>query len=194
MKLSYTQTSTTIIFRKILGGLIFVSLIISDVGLARADVLFDSSSDPVFDLDPVTDEVTLNASFSTNEHPIALKGVKLLWRRGQNENGLIRLNLLRDNNATPGPKLEMLAEIDSGALPTGDQWLTVPVKIEKTLDAKTRYWIQIKATAASGAMAYSRKHEGYGVQSEYYLNMYGLHRNSETGPYIFKIEGDPQKN
>jgi len=185
--------SNEIIFKKILSGLMFAAFIISGVGLVQANVLFDSSSNPVFDLDPVTDGVTLNASFSTGEFPIALKEVRLLWKRDQNENGLIHLNLLNDSNATPGSRLEILAEIDARELPAGDQWLTIPIKIKKVLNAKTRYWIQIKATAASGAMAYSREHQGYGVKSEYYLNGYGLHRNSETGPYILKIEGDSKK-
>jgi hypothetical protein len=192
--LFYPKISSKTIFRTFLNGLIFTAFIVSGIGLLHADVLFDSSSDPVFDLDPVTAGVTLNASFSTKEYPIALKEVKLRWRRGQNENGLILLNLLNDNNATPGSKLAMLAEIDSGALPIGDQWLTIPINIKKVLNAHTRYWIQIQATGPSGAMAYSKDHQGYGVKSEYYLNMYGLHRNSVTGPYIFRIEGDPQKH
>lgn len=190
----YSKISNKIILRKVLSGLIFSAFIISGLGLVQADVLFDSSSNTVFNVDPVTDGVTLNASFSTGEHPIALKEVRLLWRKSQDEKGFILLGLLNDNKASPGSKLDMLAEIDSGNLPVGDQWLTIPIKLEKVLSAKTRYWIQIKATAASGAMAYSREQNGYGVKSEYYLNPYGFHRNAVTGPYIFKIEGDPQKH
>ena len=180
--------------RKILRCFVLALLIVSTVGLVRAEVLFDSTSNSVFDTDAVTKGVILNASFSTKENPIILQKVSILLRRSNNENGLIRLNLLSDNRATPGALLEMLAEVDSRDLPIGDQLLTIPIKIQKPLNAKTRYWIQISATASSGAIAYSRKHNGYGVKSEYYLNMYGLHRNDETGPYIFKIEGYPQRH
>jgi hypothetical protein len=157
-------------------------------------MLFDSTLNPVFGWDAITDGITLKASFSTTDSPIVIKEVSLLWRRNQNENGVINLNLLSDDSDTPGSELERLAEIDSGALPMGDQLLTVAIKNEKILKAKTRYWIQISAAVASGAIAYSRQHTGYGVRSEFYVNMYGFHHNHVAGPYIFKIVGDPHSN
>ena len=163
------------------------------IGLLHADVLLDSSLNPIFDFDPVDKNFTLNASFSTEDHPFIINQLKLLWRREEHQNGLIYIDLLNDNNVTLGAKLETLAEVDSGALPIGVQWLTIPIKTEKLLSAKTRYWIQIKATTATGALAYSRSHKGYGFISEYYLNSFGLRHNLSTGPYIFKVEGDPQK-
>ena len=181
-----------ILSRNIFSGILVAILILSRVSGVYADVLFDSTSNPVFNSDLVTKGVTLNASFSTNDRPVNLKELTLLWRRLKNEEGLISIHLLADNHAAPGMSLDMLAEVNAQTLPVGEQFLTIPIKIQKTLNANSRYWIQIRATDDSGSMTYSRKHEGFGVKSEYYLNMYGLHRNDETGPYIFKIEGVPQ--
>lgn len=194
IKLTYNYFSKKLVKKKIIGSLIYSALIIVGVECVNAEVLFDSSSNPVFDFDLVNNGVALNASFSTVDHPTNLNLVHLYWKRGANESGLINLNLLGDNKGVPGAQLEVLGEIDATSLPIGDQWIVFPIKPKKLLLAKTRYWIQVKSISTPGSMAYSREHHGYGVKSEYYLNMYGLHQNSETGPYLFKIEGDPRRD
>ena len=157
------------------------------------ETLFDSTSNPVFDFENVDQNVAFNASFSTSSYPMVLRDITLLWRKGRNENGLIIVNLLNDNNASPGHVMENLGEVNAGELPIGEQSITIPAKNKIPLNSKTRYWIQIRVTKESGALAYARQHEGYGVINEYYLNSFGRHRNSETGPYLFKVVGDPLK-
>lgn len=92
-----------------------------------------------------------------------------------------------DNSGRPGSLRDNLALVDSRALPTSEQWLSIRLTNEKMLTRQTRYWIQVTATGPAGSMAYSREHSGQSVATESYLNMYGFHRNTETGPYIFKL-------
>jgi len=155
----------------------------------HAEVLFDSTDNPIFDLDTVNADVKLKASFTTNESQLRLSSLTLRWRKNLGQKGIIRILLLDNKNELPGVALEDLATVDADTLTVGDQWLTIPLKNAEGLKKNTRYWIEIAATGESGAMAYSRQHHGVGVQSESYLNNYGLHRNTETGPYIFKLEG-----
>lgn len=160
---------------------------------AQGDVLFDSTSNKIFDFESINQNIIFNASFSTPNYPIELKDVILLWRRNVNESGFIRVYLLSDKNATPGDVIGELSVINSKELPVGEQFLAVPLKNNYFLNSKTRYWIKIQASDSPGALAYARQHKGHGVVDELYLNMYGLHKNSDTGPYLFRINGDRSK-
>ena len=153
----------------------------------QAEVLFDSTANPIFGLDPVSDGVKLNASFLTGDQPVRLSHLTLRWHRDLEQIAAIRILLLNDNSGRPGSLRDNLALVDSRALPTSEQWLSIRLTNEKTLTRQTRYWIQVTATGPAGSMAYSREHSGQGVATESYLNMYGFHRNTETGPYIFKL-------
>ncbi len=168
---------------------LFAGLVFLISAPIQAEVLFDSTANPIFDLDPVSTGVKLNASFLTGDRPIRLTNLTLRWRRDLAQTGSIHILLLDDKNMHPGSLLADLALVDARALPTSDQWLSIPIKNEQELTEKTRYWIEITATGPAGSMAYSREHGGQGVATESYLNMYGLHRNTETGPYIFKLVG-----
>ena len=171
--------------------LIVVTLLAGSVFLIsvplKAETLFDSTTNPIFGLDPVSDGIKIAASFSTGNGPVRLSNLTLRWRRDSAQTGDIRILLLNDNNGRPGSVLNNLALIDSRTLPTGDQWLSIPIKNEKALKEKNRYWIEITASGSAGFVAYSRERNGQGVATESYVNMYGLHRNTETGPYIFKL-------
>ncbi len=171
----------------------FLAFTLSIATPGWGETLFDSTSNPVFDFEKVDQNVAFNASFSTPSNPTVLRDITLLWRKGSNENGLILINLLNDNKSSPGHAMEKLGEVNAGELPIGEQFITIPIKSKIPLNAKTRYWIQIRVTAESGALAYARQHEGYGVVNEYYLNSFGRHQNRETGPYLFKVVGDPLK-
>jgi len=155
----------------------------------QARVLFDSTAHSISDLDPVSSDFKISASFTTHEQPIRLTFLTLPWRRDLEHTGNIHIHLLEDKNGYPGPVLDSLATADVRTLALGDQWLTIPLKNTKELTAKTRYWIEITATGASGFIAYSREKIGEGIATESYLNTFGLRRNIETGPYIFKLEG-----
>lgn len=171
----------------------FLAIILCIATSSFGEVLFDSTSNPVFDFENVDRNIAFNVSFSTPSYPLVLKDITLLWRKGRNEDGLILVNLVNDNNTSPGYVIEKLGVVNTRKLPIGEQFITIPIKSKIPLNAKTRYWIQIRVTAESGALAYARQHQGYGVINEYYLNSFGRHRNSETGPYLFKVMGDPLK-
>ena len=179
------QTNSKIIY--------FLAILLGIATPSWGETLFDSTPNPVFDFEKVDQNVAFNASFSTPGYPIALRDISLLWRKGRDENGIILINLLSDIKASPGIFMEKLGEVNAGELPMGEQFISIPIKNKIPLNAKTRYWIQIRVTAESGALAYARQHQGYGVINEYYLNSFGRHRNSETGPYLFKVMGDPLK-
>ncbi len=170
-------------------GALFASLILLISAPASAEVLFDSTANPTFELDTVNASVRLRASFTTNERPLHLSVLTLRWKRNLGQDGSIRIFLLDNKDGLPGAVLDDLATLDARGLTAGDQWLAIPLKNAHELKKNTRYWIEITSTGETGSMAYSRQHHGQGVEAESYLNMYGLHRNTETGPYIFKLEG-----
>ena len=173
-----------IIVTTLFAGLVFlVSIPI------QARVLFDSTSNSIFSLDPVSTEFKVSASFITHEQPIHLTILTVRWRKDIEQTGDIHILLLGDKNGYPGSVLDSLASVETRALALGDQWLTIPIQNTTALKAQTRYWIAITATDAAGFVAYSREKVGKGIATESYLNNFGLHRNADTGPYIFKLEG-----
>lgn len=129
----------------------------------KAETLFDSTTNPIFGLDPVSDGIKIAASFSTSNGPIRLSNLTLRWRRDSAQTGDIRILLLNDNDGRPGSVLDNLDLVDSRTLATGEQWLSIPIKNEKALKEKTRYWIEITASGSAGSVAYSREHNGQGV-------------------------------
>lgn len=147
----------------------------------------------MFGVDPVGSGIALNASFSSPSWPIELTEIRLLWQRGADNKGVIDVFLLSDLNAKPGKRLYKLASANAESLPIGEQWLVLPLNLNTPLSPKTRYWIEVTASAPAGSLAYSRSHLGDGVAGEAYLNSYGLHQNSVTGPYIFKITASPSR-
>lgn len=155
----------------------------------EAGVLFDSTVNPIFAFDVVSSSPSIHASFSTGAQQTQLTELKLLWRRDKMAAGTVDISIREDQQSQPGHKLETLASADIGLSPMGQQWLVIQIKGTKALSANTRYWLEITATGAAGSIAYSRKHEGLGVLTEYYKNAYGLRANTETGPYIFRLEG-----
>jgi hypothetical protein len=155
----------------------------------EAAVLFDSTANPIFDFDVVTSSPSIHASFSTGDQQNQLTELKLLWRRDNIAAGTVDISIREDEQRQPGNRLDTLASVDLGLLPAGQQWLVIQLKGATPLPANTRYWLDITATGAAGSLAYSRKHEGQGVTAEYYKNAYGLHANTATGPYIFRLEG-----
>ena len=141
-----------LIITTLFAGLVFLISIPS-----QARVLFDSTANSIFDLDPVSADFTIYSSFITNNQPIHLTFLTLRWRKEQEHTGNIHIVLLEDKNGYPGPVLDNLAVTNSSTLVLGDQWLTIPLKSTNELNAKTRYWIGITATGASGLLAYSRE-------------------------------------
>jgi hypothetical protein len=156
----------------------------------QAKILFDSTTNSIFDLDPVSEETKINASFTTHNKPIRLSFLTLFWHRNEEHTGVIHIYLLEDNNGYPGAVLDSLVSVDTRTLALGDQWLAIPLTNTKELSAKTRYWIQITAAGASGFFAFSREKFGDGVLNEFYMNKYGLRSNAVSGPYLLKLEGD----
>ena len=180
-------------FKSYIKNFYLASIILFVASSARAEVLFDSTSNPVFDYEAINQNIVFNASFTVPNYPMELKALTLLWQRGAQESGLIHIYILGDKNSTPGDVIEEISVINSKELPIGKQVLNVPLRNKIILNPQFRYWIKIQASDSPGALAYARQHGGYGVANEYYLNTYGLHKNSVTGPYLFRVDGDRLK-
>lgn len=153
----------------------------------NAVILFDSTVDPGYGFDAISNAVPLNASFSTGAAAVALSEVKLLLRKSAPGNGTINVSLLSDNQTAPGPLLENIASIDSGALSPDARLVEIRVASPHTLSANTRYWIEVSGSGNAGEWAYSRSHDGNGIASEFYKNSFGLHADIETGPYVMQV-------
>ena len=178
-------------FKNYLINFYLVAAVLFLASSARGEVLFNSTSNPIFGYESINQHIIFNMSFSTPDYPIELSELTFMWRRGAAENGLIHIYLLSDKNSSPGEVMEGLSEINSSELPIGEQFLAVPIKNKIVLNSKARYWIKIQVSDSPGALAYARQHGGYGVANEFYLNSFGLHKNIQTGPYLFKVDGKP---
>lgn len=161
----------------------------------NAVVLFDSTADPGYGFDTISNTVRLTASFSTPGVPVALTDVKLLLRKSAPGSGAINVALLSDGQAAPGPLLENIGRIETGGLSPDARLVEIRAVSPRVLAANTRYWIDVSGSGNAGEWAYSRSHNGSGIASEFYKNGFGLHADMETGPYIMRVNavGVPQR-
>lgn len=154
----------------------------------NAIVLLDSTPDPAYGFDTISDAVPLNASFSTGGVSVALTEVKLMLRKSAPGSGSINVSLLSDSQKTPGPLLEKdMGTVESGALSPDARLIDIRVVSSRVLSANTRYWIEVSGSGNAGEWAYSRTRNGSGIASEFYKNSFGLHADMETGPYIMQV-------
>ncbi len=153
----------------------------------NAIILFDSTADPSYGFDAISDAVPLNASFSTGAASVALTEVKLLLRKTAPGGGTIDVSLLSDSQAAPGPSLGLIGSIESGALSPDAQLVEIRAASPPVLSAQTRYWIKVTGSGNAGEWAYSRSHNGSGIAAEFYKNSFGLHADMETGPYVMQV-------
>ena len=184
-KITNINKKTCLIILKILAAVFSYGWI-----SAYSETLFDSTSNPVFDYDSVTDGVVIQSSFSTLSDPVELTKLTLKWVRKADDRGVVLVTLLADNSGFPGATIEIMSLFDVNAYPVTQSWLILPINKLNPLLARTRYWIEIRASSAAGAIAYSRQHKGVGVIGEAYKNMYGLNQNVKTGPYILRLEAN----
>lgn len=89
-------------FKSYIKNFYLASIILFVASSARAEVLFDSTSNPVFDYEAINQNIVFNASFTVPNYPMELKALTLLWQRGAQESGLIHIYILGDKNSTPG--------------------------------------------------------------------------------------------
>jgi hypothetical protein len=153
----------------------------------NAVVLFDSTADPGYGFDTISNAVPLNASFSTPGVSVALTDVKLLLRKSLPGSGTINVALLSDSQAAPGPLLENIGRVESSGLSSDARLVEIRVVSPRVLSANTRYWIDVSGAGNAGEWAYSHSHNGSGITSEFYKNGFGLHADMETGPYIMRV-------
>jgi hypothetical protein len=155
----------------------------------NAVILFDSTPDPAYGFDTISDAVPLNASFSTGGGSVELTQVKLMLRKSAPGSGAVSISLLSDSQKSPGPLLEKnIGAAESGAPSPDAQLVDIRVVSSRVLSANTRYWIEVSGSGNAGEWAYSRTRNGSGIASEFYKNSFGLHADMETGPYIMQVD------
>ena len=169
-------------------GLLAVTLVIAGFGQVRAQtILYDNigassaGSDSPFNFGPLAD------SFSTGGSSINIFDLKLLLNTTGNT-GTITVSLLDDNTTNPGNILATLGTLPDSALTGSNAIYDFPFS-PFSLNASTRYWIQVNSDDGSSAnWSRSLDTSGTGVAGEFFANLNGVFTNG-NGPYQMQLFG-----
>jgi hypothetical protein len=166
---------------------------------AHSEAIYDNLSAATEGTDPVGgDAGPLADSFSTGTSAFQFEDLKLLVGSDStidpNELSSFTVSLLSDISGTPGPLLDTLATITDGSLTGSPSVINIDFSSTPiSLDASTRYWIQLGQTpggevGTSALWAWSYDISGPGVTGEFFANIAGVFPNSD-GPYQMQING-----
>jgi PEP-CTERM motif len=126
-------------------------------------------------------------SFNSGPTALTLNSIAVLLRGNSDSTGGVTMELLSNNDNTPGSVLDIIGTISS---PTASSLVGVFVPSGTiTLAANKTYWIELLApgTDATGWF-WSLDTSGPGVAGQFYSNMNGVFPNSD-GPYQMEVSG-----
>jgi hypothetical protein len=140
-----------------------------------------NGTDSVFSFGPLAD------SFSTGNSSFTLVGIGLKLVDVGDPAGSFTIQLLSDNNISPGNPLYTIATVLDSSLTNSLQDYFFNLETPQVLDPNTRYWIQLSSTDGSTAYwSWSVDQNGVGVQGEYFANINGIFTN-DNGPYQMQV-------
>lgn len=176
--------------KQILVGLIASATLVA--GSAQATVLYNNLGAASTGTDPVAGFGPLADSFSTGASAVSLDTLTLLVDGNAGSGGSFTVNLLTDNNTSPGAVLASGTFSDSVLAGT-----LTPLTFTCngcSLAADTRYWIQLAdAGGTTTNWSWSSDISGVGVANEYFANSNGVFANNPNGPYQMElIAGVPE--
>lgn len=146
---------------------------------ARASILFDNTGQTAFGADALSN--TLYASFSTGSQSTLLGPVSLsMFATAPTDGGTVYAVLLSDASNTPGGQLGLIGKVTDSALgvvfpPAAPTNVTLSSSL--SLNANTRYWIELTGVGSSAYWDFTNNGNGTGVSAQFNEN-----GSNGTGP------------
>jgi hypothetical protein len=157
---------------------------------AGATIVYDNLGassngvDSIFGFGPLAD------SFSTGANGLILTQVGLKLEDVGAPTGSFTIQLLADNNISPGNPIYTVATVQDGSLTDSLQDYFFNLSQAQALAPNTRYWIGLSSTDSSNAnWSWTVDTSGIGVSGEYFANVNGVFTN-DNGAYQMQISGD----
>ena len=130
-------------------------------------------------------------SFSTGGTGFTVVGIGLSLEVVGPPTGSFSIDILADNNTSPGNPLYHIATVSDTTLTNTLQNYFFDLTTPQALNPNTRYWIELSSTDGSNAeWSWSVDQTGIGVVGEYFANMNGVFTNDD-GPYQMEVSDQP---
>jgi hypothetical protein len=161
---------------------------------AGATVLFDSLSASSNGMDSVFGFGPLAASFSTGADSFTFAGLGLSLEDAGAPTGSFTIQLMADNNITPGTSIYTIATVLDTSLTGSLQNYFFALAQPQVLDPNTRYWIELSSNDNSVAnWSWTVDTSGVGVPGEYLFNQSCTpHCSNDNGVYQMQLTDVPE--
>lgn len=155
--------------------------------LGQATDIYNNINSPTDGSDPVASFGPLADSFSTGPGGFTLVTVGLKLDLVGPPVGSTLVQLLNDNNISPGTVLYTIGTISDTSLTNTFENYYLQLQTPQVLAPNTRYWIELSSSDGSNAFwAWSLDQSGVGVAGEYFANANGVFSN-DNGPYQMQL-------
>ncbi len=154
--------------------------------VGNASVVYDNLGSSSNGADPVTSFGPLADSFSTGGAGFTLASVGLKLELLGAPTGTLSVDLLADNNTSPGGVIYNIGTIDDNMLSGTLQDYFLNLTTAQVLTANTRYWIELSSMDSNAGWSWSGDQNAVGVAGEYFANLNGVFDNS-NGPYQMRL-------
>ncbi len=145
-----------------------------------------NGTDAVFSFGPLAD------SFSTGAGGFTLASLGLKLEDVGSPTGSFTIQLLSDNNISPGNPIYTIATVQDSSLTNSLQDYFFTLAQPQVLDPNTRYWIGLSSNNNSVAYwSWSVDTSGVGVAGEYFANQNGIFTDN-NGAYQMEISDVPE--
>lgn len=170
---------------------LLLTLVLALSCLAGATDIYNNLNSPTDGTDSVFSFGPLADSFSTGNSSFTLEGVGLKLEDMGTPTGSFTIQLLNDNNISPGTPIYTIATVSDSMLTDSLQNYFFDLATPQVLDPNTRYWIQLSSTDGSVAFwSWSTDQSGVGVAGEFFANSTGVYDNT-NGPYQMELSDQP---
>jgi hypothetical protein len=145
-----------------------------------------NGTDSIFSFGPLAD------SFSTGAGGFTLASVGLKLEDIGDPTGSFTIQLLADNNISPGNPIYTIATVQDSFLSDSLQDYFFVLAQPQVLDPNTRYWIGLSSNDNSVAYwSWSVDTSGIGVKGEYFANQNGIF-STDNGAYQMELSDVPE--
>ncbi len=159
---------------------------------AGATVAFDNLNAQSYGVDSIFSFGPLADSFSTGADGFTLGSIGLKLEDLGSPTGSFTIQLLSDNNISPGNPIYTIATVQDSSLTNSLQNYFFNLAQPQVLDPNTRYWIGLSSTDQSVAQwSWSVDTTGVGVDGEYFANLNGIFTDN-NGAYQMQVNAVPE--
>lgn len=161
---------------------------------AGATVIFDSLSASSNGTDSIFGFGPLAASFSTGASSFTFAGLGLKLEDAGAPTGSFTIQLMADNNISPGNSIYSIATVLDSSLSDSLQDYFFTLAQPQVLDPNTRYWIELSSNNNSVAnWSWTVDTSGVGVSGEYLFNQScNPHCTNDNGAYQMQLTDVPE--